>query len=130
MSGEWAAMCDTGTGAALWLIAWALFADGEPAHFVISHRVIAEPAWAGARSGGVAEDHQLVPQSGVCRGPIRLCDKAVTSNPSVHPVSSSARKRWTNCTAMAPSPTALATRLIEECRTSPTAKDPGTLVSK
>jgi DNA-binding NarL/FixJ family response regulator len=36
----------------------------------------------------------------------------------------------TDRTALAPSPTAAATRFIEPCRTSPTAKTPGTLVSK
>ncbi|MEH2012632.1 MAG: hypothetical protein V7K65_14160 [Nostoc sp.] len=33
-------------------------------------------------------------------------------------------------TAIAPSPTAEATRLTEPCRTSPAANEPGTLVSK
>jgi tetratricopeptide (TPR) repeat protein len=37
---------------------------------------------------------------------------------------------WTERTALAPSPTAAATRFIEPWRTSPTAKTPGTLVSK
>ena len=36
---------------------------------------------------------------------------------------------WTNCTAMAPSPTAVAQRLVDPERTSPAAKTPGTLVS-
>src|SRR6476646_4752750 len=35
-----------------------------------------------------------------------------------------------NCTAMAPSPTAEATRLVEPNRTSPAAKTPGLLVSR
>src|SRR5712691_6160626 len=35
-----------------------------------------------------------------------------------------------NCTAIAPSPTLEATRLMEPCRTSPAAKMPGTLVSR
>ena len=42
----------------------------------------------------------------------------------------SARKRCTCCTAMAPSPTADATRLIEPCRTSPAKKIPGELDSR
>jgi hypothetical protein len=37
----------------------------------------------------------------------------------------SLRYSWTNCTAMAPSPTADATRFTESERTSPAAKTPG-----
>src|SRR6267154_5160115 len=37
---------------------------------------------------------------------------------------------WTDATALAPSPTADATRFIEPFRTSPTANTPGTEVSK
>ncbi len=40
-----------------------------------------------------------------------------------------ARWAWTSCTAHAPSPTAVAQRLVEPERTSPAAKTPGTLVS-
>src|SRR5438445_3715738 len=40
------------------------------------------------------------------------------------------RYRWTKVTAIAPSPTADATRFTELCRTSPAANDPGTLVSR
>ena len=40
------------------------------------------------------------------------------------------RYRCTNMTAMAPSPTADATRLADSARTSPAAKTPGTLVSR
>jgi hypothetical protein len=36
---------------------------------------------------------------------------------------------WTDRTALAPSPTAAATRFIEPRRTSPTANTPGMLVS-
>ncbi|MDB5729526.1 MAG: hypothetical protein JWQ00_2731 [Noviherbaspirillum sp.] len=36
---------------------------------------------------------------------------------------------WSDCTAAAPSPTAVATRLTELLRTSPTANIPGRLVS-
>ena len=42
---------------------------------------------------------------------------------------SPARRRWTNCTAIAPSPTAVAHRFVDPERTSPAAKIPGTLVS-
>ena len=42
----------------------------------------------------------------------------------------SARYWWISLTAMAPSPTAEATRLIEPARASPAAKTPGTLVSR
>ncbi len=41
----------------------------------------------------------------------------------------SARKRWTSSTAIAPSPTAAATRLVEPRRTSPAANTPGRDVS-
>jgi hypothetical protein len=41
----------------------------------------------------------------------------------------SARYSWTGRIATEPSPTADATRLTEPCRTSPTAKTPGKLVS-
>ncbi len=41
----------------------------------------------------------------------------------------SARYWWTSDTAIDPSPTALATRLIERARTSPATNTPGTLVS-
>ena len=44
-------------------------------------------------------------------------------------LSYSDRYWWTNWTAIAPSPTAEATRLTDDARTSPTAKTPGTLVS-
>jgi len=37
---------------------------------------------------------------------------------------------WSDCTAAAPSPTAVATRLMELLRTSPTANIPGRLVSR
>ena len=40
-----------------------------------------------------------------------------------------ARYSWMSETAIEPSPTALATRLIERARTSPATKTPGTLVS-
>ena len=40
-----------------------------------------------------------------------------------------ARYSWMRDTAIEPSPTALATRLIERARTSPATKTPGTLVS-
>src|SRR5215217_3718081 len=46
-----------------------------------------------------------------------------------HFAPTSARYRWTNETAIAPSPTPEATRFTEPCRTSPTTKIPGTLVS-
>src|SRR3954463_7780546 len=39
------------------------------------------------------------------------------------------RCAWTSCTAIAPSPTAVAHRFVEPERTSPAAKMPGTLVS-
>src|SRR4051794_21382793 len=39
------------------------------------------------------------------------------------------RWAWTSCTAIAPSPTAVAQRFVEPERTSPAAKTPGTLVS-
>src|SRR5437870_13328968 len=39
------------------------------------------------------------------------------------------RWAWTNCTAIAPSPTAVAQRLVEPERTSPAANTPGRLVS-
>ena len=42
---------------------------------------------------------------------------------------SSASRRWISATAIAPSPTALPTRLVEPLRTSPAANRPGTLVS-
>ena len=41
----------------------------------------------------------------------------------------SARYSWISETAIEPSPTALATRLIERARTSPATNTPGTLVS-
>ena len=41
----------------------------------------------------------------------------------------SARYSWMSDTAIEPSPTALATRLIERARTSPATSTPGTLVS-
>ena len=40
-----------------------------------------------------------------------------------------ASRAWTSCTAIAPSPTAVAQRLVEPERTSPAAKTPGRLVS-
>jgi hypothetical protein len=43
---------------------------------------------------------------------------------------SDARKRWTSDTAIAPSPTAEATRLTEPWRMSPAANTPGALVSR
>src|SRR5256885_653060 len=48
-----------------------------------------------------------------------------------HPTRLAGRARcwWTNCTAIDPSPTAAAHRLLEPDRTSPAAKMPGTLVS-
>src|ERR1700682_3806691 len=42
----------------------------------------------------------------------------------------SRRNSWAIWIAMAPSPTAEATRLMARCRTSPTAKTPGRLVSR
>src|SRR5712691_8028912 len=39
------------------------------------------------------------------------------------------RWAWTNCTAIAPSPTAVAQRLVEPERTSPAANTPGISVS-
>ena len=42
---------------------------------------------------------------------------------------SSAKRLWTSCTAIAPAPTAEATRLTEAWRTSPAASTPGMLVS-
>ena len=42
----------------------------------------------------------------------------------------SAKTRWTNATAIEPSPTADATRLMLPPRTSPTANTPGRLVSR
>src|SRR5262245_54327615 len=41
-----------------------------------------------------------------------------------------ARRLWTSCTAMAPSPTAVAQRFVDPDRASPAAKTPGTLVSR
>jgi hypothetical protein len=46
-----------------------------------------------------------------------------------HRALSPARRACTNCTAIDPSPTAAAQRLIEAERTSPAAKTPDTLVS-
>src|ERR1700730_5951046 len=48
-----------------------------------------------------------------------------------HPTRAAGRARcwWTNCTAIDPSPTAAAQRLLDPDRTSPAAKMPGTLVS-
>ncbi len=42
----------------------------------------------------------------------------------------STRYSWINDTAIEPSPTALATRLIERARTSPATKTPGTVLSR
>lgn len=50
-------------------------ADGEPTHFVISHRAIADLAWAGARSGHIDEVRPLVAAIGRQLGsnpPVRL----------------------------------------------------------
>ena len=46
------------------------------------------------------------------------------------PVHASLRNSWTNWTAIAPSPTAVATRLTDPERTSPAANTPGRLVSR
>ena len=42
----------------------------------------------------------------------------------------STRYSWMSDTAIEPSPTALATRLIDRARTSPATKTPGTVVSR
>ncbi|CAM5278833.1 AAA family ATPase [Mycolicibacterium aubagnense] len=50
-------------------------ADGEPTHFVVSHRAIADLAWAAARSGGLEEARPLVASIGRQLGsdpPVRL----------------------------------------------------------
>src|SRR5262245_28244845 len=41
-----------------------------------------------------------------------------------------ARYAWTNCTAIAPSPTAVAHRFVDPERTSPAANTPGKLVPR
>ncbi len=62
--------------------------------------------------------------SGTCR---RQSRARAVSAPS--PPQTSLKYWWTNWTAIEPSPTAEAQRLIEPCRTSPATKMPGTLVS-
>ncbi|MCX8562412.1 AAA family ATPase [Mycolicibacterium mucogenicum] len=50
-------------------------ADGEPTHFVVSHRAIADLAWAGARSSNLADARPLVASIGRQLGsnpPVRL----------------------------------------------------------
>ena len=47
-----------------------------------------------------------------------------------HSPPTSARRWWTNATAMDPSPMAAAQRLIDPLRTSPAANSPGRLVSR
>ena len=48
---------------------------------------------------------------------------------ALRPAHALARYSWISETAIEPSPTALATRLIERARTSPATSTPGTLVS-
>src|SRR5438132_6752968 len=58
-------------------------------------------------------------------------DLVKMSTEFAHPVRApgAARCAWTSCTAIDPSPTAAAQRLVDPERTSPAAKMPGTLVS-
>jgi hypothetical protein len=82
--------------------------------------------WAERRIGKILEIHQADP------GGSTSCSSVSRSVTDVHaalPVSS-ARYWWISLTAVAPSPTEDATRLMEPDRTSPTAKTPGTLVSR
>ena len=53
---------------------------------------------------------------------LQACEAAGAGDPA-------ARRAWTNCTAIAPSPTAAAQRFVDPDRTSPAAKTPGRLVS-
>ena len=57
------------------------------------------------------------------------CQAGPALRPGQGRETSSSRRRWASATAMAPSPTAPATRLVEPLRASPAAKSPGTLVS-
>src|SRR3989441_13130787 len=65
------------------------------------------------------------------RGQLAKCDLVEMGAELAHPTRAAraARCAWTNCTAIDPSPTAAAQRLLEPERTSPAAKMPGTLVS-
>src|SRR6266446_1276974 len=58
-------------------------------------------------------------------------DLVKVSTKVAHPTraAEAARCAWTNCTAIDPSPTAAAQRLLDPERTSPAAKMPGTFVS-
>ena len=78
-----------------------------------------------ARLGGRDPARELARRRGRRRGRSGAGRRAPRS-PALMP---SARYSWMSDTAIEPSPTALATRLIERARTSPATKTPGTLVS-
>src|SRR4051794_18685937 len=71
---------------------------------------------------GQVENPDLVEMGAVHRG---TCSSRWDASPFV-----AARCAWTNCTTIAPSPTAVAQRFVEPARTSPAAKTPGTLVAR
>src|SRR5919198_5999263 len=94
----------------------------------------------GARwRGGWGADAQMEPLAAVAivlaavdgGGQLAQVDLVQVGAELAHPTRLAGRARcsWTNCTAIDPSPTAAAQRLVDPQRTSPAAKIPGTLVS-
>src|SRR5262249_12407491 len=85
----------------------------------------------GVRGGGQGRARVDVDQRGLGeRGPDVHAEHDAPGAVSAHSAPRSARYSCTNWMAIAPAPTEGATRLVEPCRTSPTAKTPGTLVSR
>ena len=105
-------------------------AGSTPASSSPSRAIVAP---AGTSLASVGRLAQLVASSPLDRrAPSKQVDRASSLRrvgvPSSHRPAS-ARYSWISETAIEPSPTALATRLIERARTSPATNTPGTLVS-
>lgn len=80
--------------------------------------------WHVTNGRTMRRDHEAVDV-----GRASAVDEGSHTHTSASVLQTSFKHRWTSCTAMAPSPTADATRLTEPERTSPAARMPGRLVS-
>src|SRR5207245_1443126 len=107
---------------------------------VVSGRVAVGGVVAAADVAAGETDPQMQPLAAVAQAflaavyggwELAQLDLVKVSTELAHPIraAGAARCWWTNCTAIDPSPTAAAQRLVEPERTSPAAKMPGTLVS-
>lgn len=85
------------------------------------HHAAASTPMVGAGQAGLTRPADLSHQLPCCRPGVPASWRSAWFT--------SFRYSWTNCTAIAPSPTAEATRLTDPDRTSPAAKTPGRLAS-